>query len=262
MNKVAHSKQDQLITILVIVMFLSMSILACSFDFNQDQSSQDSTEVAQMVEQTLFAEQAITEQARQTQEAPNLPPTEPEGPDLNATIQAQQATLDAQITPTSPVISETPTPTDLPVVSIVEPISLSDWETKTLRQAAGCGEDKNGPPCWFGRGAELNMMLPKPILIDAAWENPYLTFSHHYVFVQNATIYAKADGGWEVLWSFLSGQSSLWKPFQVDLSKYKGKEIILQFIVSGTAGTMFNSGQKNEWYIRDPQIIPNFDPYQ
>jgi len=262
MNKVAKSHQHHLLTVLVLVTVLSMTIAACSFDFDQDQSSLDSTEVARMVEQTLFAEQAITEQARQTQEAVLTPLPETEGPDLVATIQAQQATLDAQSTPTTPAIQDIPTSTSLPVASTVEPVSLSDWETRTLRQAPGCGEDKSGPPCWFGRGADLDMVLSEPILIDPAWENPFLTFSHHYVFVANANIYVKADGGWEVLWSFPIGQSALWGPFQVDLSKYKGKEIILQFIVSGTSGTLYTSGRKNEWYIRDPQVIPNFDAYK
>ncbi len=261
MNRVAESQHKHLITVLLMVIIFSMTIAACSFDFNQNQSSQDSTEVARMVEQTLFAEQAITEQARQTQEAVLIPSPETEGPDLVATIQAQQATMDAQSTLTTPINPENPTSTSLPVASTFEPISLLGWETRTLRQAPGCGEDKSGPPCWFGSGADLEMVLTEPILIDPAWENPFLTFSHRYVFIANANIYVKADGGWEILWSFPKGQSALWGPFQVDLSKYKGNEIILQFNVSGASGSLYSSGRKNEWYIRDPQIVPNFDAY-
>lgn len=244
---------------------LILAGLACTFSTGSSEPTPDETEISRSVEETLQAEQRLTDQPTATEQA--APATENGGTDIEATIQAQQATLDAQATelarpsspePTSPPAGDTPTATSPPVSS--EPISLVDMKSTTLREAAGCGEDRNGPPCWFGRGAELEMVTSKPILIDPAWENPHLTFSHRYFFVQNATIYVKADGGWEVLWSFPSGQSTAWVPFKVDLSKYQGKDIDIQFIVSGTAGTLYNAGQRNEWAVRDPLIVPNYTP--
>lgn len=246
---------------------LVLTGLACTLSLGGDGKPPDETEIARSVEETLQAEAHLTEQAAPTGEI-SAPATASLPPDIDATIQAQQATLDAQATKLAqpaatepegpPAETSTPEATAPPASS--EPISLVDMKSSTLRQAPGCGEDRNGPPCWFGRGAELQMITNKPILIDPAWKNPYLTFSHRYVFVQNATIYVRVGGSIEVLWSFPSGQSTAWVPFKVDLSKYKGKEIDLEFIVSGTAGTLFNAGQRNEWSIRDPQIAPNYNP--
>jgi hypothetical protein len=252
---------------LVASAMLILAGLACVFGPGTREPAPDETEISRSVEETLQAEQRLTEQPGSTEES-GLPATEGVKPDTEATIQAQQATLDAQSTElaqpkttepeSSPAATNTSEATAPPTSG--EPISLTDMKSSTLRQAPGCGEDRNGPPCWFGRGDELQMMTLKPIFIDPAWKNPHMTFSHRYVFVQNATIYAKVGGGWEVLWSFPSGQSTAWVPFKVDLSKYQGKEIELQFIVSGTAGTLFNAGQRNEWAIRDPKIIPNYNP--
>ncbi len=131
-----------------------------------------------------------------------------------------------------------------------------------MRQAPGCGENKNGQPCWYGRGDTLELILEQPILIDPIWESPYLVFSHRYVFVQNATIFIKSENQWKVLWSFVSGRSAVWQPFHVDLSLYKNQDISLQFIVSGTTGGQSGVVKQNEWYILDPKIDPSFNPYQ
>jgi hypothetical protein len=249
--------------ILLGVGLLVLAALACTFDFNAVEPPPDETEISRSVEETLQAEQSLTEQARPDEEGGATPTEEIVGPNINATIQAQQATLDAQATSLaqpsstsapSPVAEASPT-VEAPPPASVEPISLTEMKSSSLRQAPGCGEDRNGPPCWFGSGEGLEMTTQKPLLIDPAWDNPHLVFSHRYVMDQNATIYVKADGGWEVLWSFPSGQSSVWVPFKVDLGEYKGKQVLLQFSLFGCSGIC-----TNEWYIRDPKIVPNYQP--
>jgi len=267
MLKSLRRKPTRRLLSFVAIAALILAGLACAIIPGASDPTPDETEISRSVEETLQAEQRLTAQPDSTEET-GPPATESAKPDIEATIQAQQATLDAQATELAqpretdagnpPAVTNTPEATTPP--SSNEPISLIDMKSSTMRQAAGCSEDRAGPPCWFGRGEELQMATLKPIFIDPAWKSPHLTFSHRYVFVQNATIYAKVDGNWEVLWSFPSGQSTAWVPFKVDLSKYQGKEIDLQFIVSGTAGTLFNAGQRNEWAIRDPKIIPNYNP--
>lgn len=266
MSKSARGPSKSMRLILLAAAMLVSASLACTFELNSKEPTPNETDIARSVEETLQAEQSYTEEARLPDETTEPPAVEATSPTLNETIQAQQATLDAQATSlvqpsvTPPTAQDTPAATVTAPASSSEPISLVDMKPLEMRQAPGCGEDRNGPPCWFGRGAELELMLQKPLLIDPAWQNPHLTFSHRYVFIQNATIYVKADGGWNVLWSFPSGQSSLWVPFKVDLKKYQGKEILIHFTVSGSTGTLFGPGRTNEWYIRDPKIVPNYQP--
>lgn len=264
----AKATKRQLKVVFLVIAALFFSMIACSVETSPAQKTPNETDIARSVEETLAAEQGL----------PGEPaPTEDTG--MQSTIQAQQSTLDAQTNlisqqatidaqstllaqPSATAVSaqDTATPSSTSSGSD-EPISLTNWKSSTLRQSPGCGEDSNGPPCFFGKEKELILTLDKPILIDSNWKNPYLIFSHHYVFIQNATIYVQDEGSWKVLWSFPKGQSSSWQPVQIDLSKYKGKEIVIQFNVSGSTGQMFTQGSRNEWYIRDPRINPDFSPY-
>jgi hypothetical protein len=241
----------------VIMSVLFFGVLACAFDFNTSLKTPNETEISKSVEDTLTAEQTLSANPQEITQTSVSSSTAPSQPGIAETIQAQQATLDAQATllaqasPTIIQVQESPSAT-LPEPSSTEPVSLLDWDATNMSQAPGCGEDRNGPPCWFGTGTELTMLSAKPILIDPSWPKPYLVFSHRYDFIQNATIYINVDGEWKVLWSFFQGQSSLWLPFQVDLSDYKGKEILFQFTELGS------TNKKSMWNIRDPQIIPNY----
>jgi hypothetical protein len=245
---------------------LLMAAFACTLDLNSAEETPDETEISRSVNETLSAEQVLTNQAPQDEASAVPPAGATENSAAQQTIQAQQATLDAQATlvtlpsQISPPAQDTPSPTG-PTPASLEPISLTDWEPINLRQAPGCGQDHSGPPCWFGTAENLSITLKKPILIDPAWPSPYLVFTHKYVFIHNATIYANAGGSWEILWSFPAGQSILRVPHQVDLSKYKGKEILLQFSSTGASTTASGKVRMNTWEIRDPQIVPDFSNY-
>jgi hypothetical protein len=240
----------------IMILSLSIGVVACAFDFTSSLKTPNETEISKSVEDTLTAERTFTARPIETIQVAVPQATATSQPGISETIQAQQATLDAQSTllaQASPTeIQESPSATTPGSVS-TEPVSLLEWDSTTMHQAPGCGEDQNGPPCWFGTGTELSMLSSRPLLIDPSWPRPYLTFSHRYDFVQNATIYINVDGEWKVLWSFFQGQSALWVPFQVDLSDYKGKEILFHFTELGT------TNKKSTWYIRDPQIIPDYN---
>jgi hypothetical protein len=259
----------QLRVLFLVIAVLFLAITACSVETSPAQKTPNETEIAKSVEETLAAEQATTGQPAPTEDTGVQQTVQAQQATLEAqtTLISQQATIDAQSTLLAQPNATTEAPMDTaiptsPSSSSDKPIPLTGWTTtSSMRQAPGCGEDSSGPPCWFGREKELIMTLKEPVLIDSSWANPYLILSQHYVFIQNATIFVQDEGSWKVLWSFPKGQSSSWQPVQIDLSKYKGKEIVIQFNVSGSSGQMYTSGSRNEWYIRDPQINPNFSPY-
>jgi hypothetical protein len=246
--------------------FLLFSGIACTFDFNTSENTPDETEISKSVEETLTAEQALTVEALQTEKSAPLQATETEAMSVQQTIQAQQATLDVQSTQISDpnlttTLSEEVAPPSVEAPVSFDPIPLGDWKLINMVQAPGCGEDRNGPPCWFGSAETLSITSLKPILIDPSWPSPYLVFSHRYVFIHNATIYVNVGGGWEILWTFPAGQSTPWLPFQVELSKFSGKEILIQLHATGTSISPSGKTRVSAWDVRDPQIIPNHSPY-
>ena len=259
----ATSKKNLIRAALLIGIALILAIIACSFDAGSLKKPPDDTDIARSVEETLKAEKLLTEQALPTVSPPAATALGVSEATADIALQTQQAMMTAQTaepgqtTPTD-VMEAAPTETSVPTSIQTEPIRLLKWKARNMREAPGCGEDKDGPPCWFGTEDELELIMMEPIHIDSAWGNPHLTFNHKYVFVQNATIYLKVDSQWRVLWSFVSGQTALWQPFDVDLSEYKGKDIFLQFTVSGTRGLKSGSVKRNEWFIRDIRIVPNF----
>jgi len=268
MNTKATTGKRQIKTLFVVITVLFLAIAACSIETNPTKNTPDETDIARSVEQTLIAEETETGQLSPTEDTGIQQTIEAQQATLEAqtTIIAQQATLDAQSTllaqPSATQENAKSTATS-PGTSTgsTKPISLTNWKSNAMIQKPGCGQDPSGPPCWFGKGDELIMTLQKPILIDNSWPSPYLVYSQHYFFAQNATIYVQQKGSWKVLWSFPAGQNPSWQQIAIDLSKFKGEEIVFQFSVSGGYGSLFHAAKKNEWYIRDPQINPNYSPY-
>ena len=257
--------------IVIPLMLLLFVGAACTNGGASSDKELDKTEIASIVGETLAAEELLTAQAIVTETFFGLSAPATEVISVQQTINAQQATLDAQATLINqpiPSVAESqdaqiqPSETLIPTDQVsLDPFSLVDWKLNNMVQAPGCGEDKNGPPCWFGSKAEMSITSLKPIFIDPAWPNPYLAFSHRYVFVHNATIYVNIKGGWEILWSFPAGQSTPWIPFNVDLSKFKGEEILIQMYATGSSNSPSGKVRTSSWDIRDPQIIPDYSKY-
>ncbi len=259
------------IRLIISVLCFSFFTAACTSDGGKSNKDLNETEIADIVGQTLEAEEQLTAQAIEEETKSSLSAPVTEAFAVQQTIDSQQATLNAQATlinqpnPTSTEDQETAVPpaeTSIPTNSAsLDPIALVDWKPINMVEAPGCGEDRNGPQCWSGSKAEMSITSLKPIYIDPSWPSPHLVFSHRYVFLHPATIYVNVKGGWEILWSFPDGQSAPWIPFQVDISKFKGEEILLQMYATGSLTTQSGKLRVSSWDIRDPQIIPDYSPY-
>jgi hypothetical protein len=121
-----------------------------------------------------------------------------------------------------------------------------------------CAQPAENILCWSGAGVDLVMESAGPVRIDPAWKRPYLLFEHRYTFNLPATIYVKTNASWEMLWAFKEGGSSSWLPAAVDLGRYKGQEILLQFAIRGSASKYWwQNPPSNQWTIRNPRIVPD-----
>ena len=85
-------------TLTLAALALLLSILACSIALPGSTSQKNPSDVARSVEATINAETVATLQAQETQNAGAVVISQTEDPGVSATIQAQQATLDAQAT--------------------------------------------------------------------------------------------------------------------------------------------------------------------
>lgn len=266
-----NHKKIIIFRITILILLVAAITSACGSSGGKGSDDLNETEISIIVGKTLAAEELVTSQANETA-IPALSSTSESAADsVQKTIDAQQATLDAQATlisqpqVTATTLQESPLPpteAPTPVEEIsLEPIALMDWKTVNMVQAPGCGDDKDGPPCWFGTKAEMSITSRKPILIDPSWPSPHLVFDQRYVFVHDAVIYVNVKGGWEILWSFPAGQSAAWVPFDVDLTKFKGEEILLQMYVAGSSTSSSGKVRVSSWEIRDPRIVPDYTPY-
>jgi hypothetical protein len=226
------------------------------------------TSIALGVQSTSVAMTEATLQALQTNSA--LPaPTQPAVEnDLQATLNAQSTTISQQqltaaaptatrVEPTSAQATATPEPAE------PEEIGLQNWKMTNLHETTRCG-DRAGFPCWEGSGTELSLELEEPIQVDASWSRPHLVFSHTYVFQADANIYVNASGRWEVLRIYPKGEGR-WTDVALDLTKYKGKEILLKFTIVGptsSPGGVWWRPDKpapnSRWSIQNIRLVPNY----
>jgi type II secretory pathway pseudopilin PulG len=253
-----------------VLMSLVILISACTFNAPTVDPSKKQTDIARSVESTLNAEKVATYQAQQTLDAGQPAATQPDSPNTNATIQVQQATLDAQSTSLSPQATQPPLPSDTPQLAptlapagSLDPIQILDWKMAFwVSLPNGCRGDA---PCWrtnddYKKHLGLSPMMlssQQSYLIDPNWPKPYLVFMTKWKITNPATIELIIDGTPMIVKQYPKGQSE-WTNDRIDLSNYKGKEISIRFAVNGKWGS--GGIQGSEWYLEDVQIIPNYKP--
>jgi hypothetical protein len=254
--------------LLTVILILFLAILACSFDFLPQDPSQQETGVAQSVEDTLSAEQALTEQAIQTNAPGDTPVIPTESVNTDATIQAQQATLDAQNTlaaQSSPT-DEAATATETPSAASLDLVSITDWKMSFWAPInSGCKVKDVG--CWkmnddykihLGIG-DLVMVSRNPVIIEQTWPNPYLVLWHKYKFERNAQIEISADSVWSTMKDLTKKSSGgNWVHEAINLNNYKGKELLVRFIAGGIWGSGGIRG--SDWFVNEVQIVPDYAP--
>lgn len=243
-----------------------VSLLACSLAGLSTGANQSADATSTSLSQTRAAldvlltgeAQNATSQAEQTRQAANqaLPTSNPVVEQMQATLDAQ-ATLIAQEaqppSPTPPV--EKPTPTSK---SASDTVVLDKWKFQAFKLDPKCSESSANITCWSSplTYESLLMETVERILIPSDWDRPYLLFEHRYKFDTQANVLIRADGPWNILWTFQVGGSAAWVPVEIDLSKYKGKEVLIRFVIDGSASNSWTVAPKNQWTIRDVQIVP------
>jgi hypothetical protein len=254
---------------------LMIMITACGFDLGKVDTSASKTDVARSVEATLNAEKVATFQAQQTLDTSQSVAQQTESLDTEATLQAQQATLDAQATSFAPQITQ-PSSTEavltLTSVSSLEPIQILEWTMQYwYNPASGC---EGVQPCWITvddfekhGGSDLILSSKQNYLIDPSWPNPYLTFRHKRENPNTVTVEIIIDGTPIIGQTYPKGQK-YWSNDAIDLSDYKGKEIIVRFVtpgkqtkgMAGSWGSVGAGSPKTRWYVANIQIIPDYKP--
>ena len=273
----------------VIVLFnwmviLMLMISACTFNLGSVDTSATSTEVARNLEATLKAEIMATIQVQQTMNAPQpvatqpvvtLPvATQPESPETNATIQAMQATLDAQATSLVPqvtqIVSTQVNPSSAPGASL-EPVQIVSWSMEFwVSPQSGC---EGVFPCWITNDDFLkhlggNMLMTSKLsyLIDPSWPNPYLAFRDKRDNQAIGTVELLLDGKPIIVKTIPKGLKN-WSTDSIALNDYKGKKINVRFMVPGKTETGGSAGAyqagdnpSTHWFVTNIQIIPNYKP--
>jgi hypothetical protein len=252
---------------------LILAILACTNPLSGDQPLQE-TQAALAVQSTFDAERSSTLNAQQTSMAVQVTQavTQAQQP-IGGTLQAQQATMAVQQTTiagqNTQVVQPTATPVAPSTTTIPEtsstPMILTDFKFYYFVQSStDCRE--SGDVCWIANDqwtkdrnwGEKDMVLTTKgsIFIDPNWKNPYLVFWHIYKTEQSISVVASVDSKKEILWFFTKSSGS-WAKVVADLTKYKGKDIVIQFV---GVGRNWYGKPKTEWTVQDIQIVPNYTP--
>ena len=255
------------VILLPVLISLTMMISSCSSNIPSVDPVKRLTDVARIVESTLNSEKVATYQVKQTLNAGQSIATQAVSPNTGATIQAQQSTLDAQSTSLSPQATQPP-PADTPQTAptptsagSVAPVQILDWKLLYwFSLPNGCKGDE---PCWrtdddykkhLGQ-SPMVLASKQSYLIDPNWPKPYLVFWNKREIATPATVELIIDGTPILVKQYPKGQSE-WSSEAIDLSRYKGKEILIRFTVSGKWGSGRIPG--SEWYLENIQIVPDY----
>jgi hypothetical protein len=168
-----------------------------------------------------------------------------------------------------------------------EPILLIDWRTSNLATIpAGCKFPDQS--CWASvknspedlvkssgsvmkaskgttqRETQSSLIGKTSIYIDPAWTNPQIVFWYDDPFPGDLFVSAKSYLNWKTLAHFpLMGRSpGTWQSGSVDLSQYKGQNILLSISAALSIPKYALQNNKsaivNRWHIQNIQLIPNF----
>lgn len=246
--------------ILALLLPLVLAALACNFQTGEDPTLKE-TDVAIGIQQTLIALTATALEAELLAPPATLPPAEtvpPEAPQPSPTPE--------QVATQPPLPSDTPTVEVQPTSSAPERILLTDWGMQFWAPlSSGCTIKE--APCWkmddnYNKhlgSAYLTLISKTPLLIEESWSNPRLTFWHKYKFERAANIDIQVEGRWINVMG-LSNKTSggRWIQEAIDLSNYKGKEILIRFVAAGIWGSGGIKG--SDWFVNDINLVPNYKP--
>jgi hypothetical protein len=266
----SDKKLRQLLCALFLLLLpLLVSVLACEMPGSGDESARQ-TAIAQNVQATVNAEDAATLQAKQTdlasKETEMALQLEETVMAQEATLQAQQTALKQQETQATATPEATATQAEPSPQAAFEPMLIVDWDKSSFVPLfSGC--EVEDTPCWktdddYDKhgGGTMAMVSEESIFIDPDWPSPYLVFWHKYDFQREASISVLVSDQWEYL-KLYDKTKSLWTQEVLDLRKYKGESIIIQFSLQGRDYVRWwQSSPKSEWFVQEVQLIPDYSP--
>jgi hypothetical protein len=253
------------ISAFVVVFILFLTATSCSV-LTSDSSQGRKTDLARAVEATLNSEKVKTIEAKgteQSQEIANLNTT--------TTSQAVQATIDAQASAIAQ-FSATQIPTTVSSTNIVTPspaaveqtsLSFNNWQAfHWVKLSTGC----NLPDiiCWkvaddfktLNGDTDAFLTSQDGIMVEESWTSPYLVFWNKRDLKYDGNLFLIVDGQKINVQIFTKGAVPLWKQESFDLSKYKGKQVQVQFYCP--VGMRYI----DMWFIQDVKIVPDFEPHK
>ncbi len=251
--------------LLAILLPLALAALACNFQTQQNDGLRQ-TDIALGVQQTLLA---------QTASALSVEGSKPTTIAVVASATPAQPTATSGAAPIADKPTDTPIPTPAPSDTPAQPTSASasqeeilitEWKLNFFNPInSGCKVPNTG--CWamnddFKKhsGNELSLVSKVPVLIDPGWPRPYLVFWHKYTFQKTARVDISGNGTWSTMLILNQQKSSdVWKPGAIDLSMFKGKEILINFAAEGK-WLAHPSIPGSDWIINDVRIVPNYNP--
>ncbi|MBN1536386.1 MAG: hypothetical protein JW908_06615 [Anaerolineales bacterium] len=210
---------------------------------------------------------------------PTIAPTQP--PEVTVMVVVQSPTPEMVLPPTEtpePTPTEQPTETAQPVVPTdteivievpdfieVANIQAFNWY---FANSTKCKDEKEG--CWFLTTYKQEGSLePRDFYyIDPTWENPHLVFWHKFISDGYSYFgFVETTGDTEVGWTQIKGYKDSnfsWKEEAIDISQYKGSEILIRIMFVPTIDT-FSPQQKakynaHDWAIASIRIVPDYAP--
>ncbi len=97
------------------------------------------------------------------------------------------------------------------------------------------------------------MTSKEPVLISPDWPKPYLVFWDKHVIRRTGYVEIQVDGQW-VMVKDIGDTRSEWVPVTIDLTPYKGKQMIVRFV------SEIGYYQQSTWFVQDVKVIPDFKP--
>jgi hypothetical protein len=244
----------------VLLLALVLAAISCTFLPAGDDALRQ-TDIALGIQQTLVAQTATALQVQSS--APTFTAAPPTSVPVVEAASPTPAAVEPTLPPTDTQAAATNTP--VPVVSS-EPVNIAEWRM-FYWVPLGSGCKVAGTGCWkmeddykkhTGAG-DLTLTSKVPIMIDASWPSPYLVFWHKHKFASTARIDISGNGVWSTMVNLTKKQSAEnWVRGEIDLSMFKGKEILVSFAAMGIWGSGGIPG--SDWFINDVQVVPDYQP--
>jgi hypothetical protein len=234
-----------------IVILIALPVLwGCSLTGNLGQSPAPTIPVIQTPQVTVMIVEVTP-----TPETLVLPATDTPQP------------TETQAPPTETIPADTPTDTAIPVPEFIEikNVQAIGWN---FINSTKCQDEHEG--CWMLTSYKQNASLEARdyIYIDPNWANPYLVFwqkftSEGYSFFGFVEITGDTDIGWTQKQGYKDSNYS-WKEEAIDLSEYKGSEILVRIMFVPTmdqfAPKQNNKFNEHQWSIASLRIVPDYNP--